>query len=63
MTDQRVTVARLAKALYETDTGSDGYPPTHTHMSWRDYCACGPPNLHKERAEAMLRLLDLKDDS
>lgn len=29
-------VQRLAQALYETDTGTNGYPPLHESISWDD---------------------------
>jgi hypothetical protein len=48
------SVETLAQALYETDSGHDGYPPLHETTPWADIVW---RDTFYERAREILRLL------
>lgn len=47
-----MTREQLAKALYETDPGTNGYPPLHLSIPWRDTMH---RDFYYERADEILR--------
>jgi hypothetical protein len=49
-----VTAGQLARALYLTDGGTNGYPPLHLTIPWEQLTYRGT---YFARAEAILRLL------
>ena len=56
----QITLENLAQALYETDPGHNGYPPSCTSVPWEDWS--DPTKYERpsqyERAETILRKLN-----
>lgn len=50
-----LSVERLARALYLTAPGSNGYPPSHLSIPWSQWKLGGCPEL--ERARRVLAVL------
>ena len=49
------TEEALAKALYETAPGTNGYPPQHESIPWAD--AWASQEYYREKAAEVLRIM------